>query len=98
MPFVDEAQRRPAKEGITVKKRYFSEECVFAHIWNDADPDGLWDGDACTIADHFRVSEEEAQAALSALCDRDFIQRVGRRDYVITRWPDREKLAGEEAK
>ena len=79
-----------------MKKRYFSEECVFAFIWTNADPDGLWNGDACTIADHFRVPEDEAHLTLINLCERGFLQQLESAKFIIVQWPERDKRVGEE--
>lgn len=72
-----------------MRKKCFDEESVFAHLWNSADPDGLWDGDTTTLAAAFDVPEGEADEILGKLCDRGLIQRVGAETYVITRWPER---------
>jgi hypothetical protein len=73
-----------------MRKKYLDEESLFAHIWKSADPDGLWDGDAMTLAAAFEVPEVEADDTLGKLCDRGLIQRVGTATYIITRWPDRD--------
>jgi hypothetical protein len=78
-------------------KKYCDQESVFAHIWDNADRDGLWTGDASTVAAEFNVSEDEAYATLSELCDRDRIQRVGNSTYIVTRWPERDEPAEEQA-
>jgi hypothetical protein len=38
------------------RKKYFSDESVFEFIWNEADGDGIWVGDAATLAEEFGVS------------------------------------------
>jgi hypothetical protein len=80
----------------TMRMKYFGFEQAFEHIWNNADPDGLWDGDASTVAAKFGVSEDEAHATLTELCDRNLIQRVGRREYIIVSWPERDEQGEEE--
>ena len=71
-------------------KKYLCEEQVFGFIWEHADHDGMWDGDAVTIGAEFNVTEDEAYTALSELSDRDRIQRVGDATYIITRWRERD--------
>jgi hypothetical protein len=77
-------------------KKYCDQESVFAHIWDNADADGLWDGDDATLAAEFSVSADEAYAVLSELCDRNRIERVWTATYIITRWLERDDLGEEE--
>jgi hypothetical protein len=79
-----------------MRKKYCDEESVFAHIWDNADRDGLWSGDAATVAAAFNVSADEAYASLSELCDRNRVERVGTTTYVITRWRERDDCTEEE--
>jgi hypothetical protein len=74
-----------------MRKKYCDEESVFAHIWDNADADGLWTGDASTVAAAFHVGEDESHAALSDLCDSHLIERVGTTTYIITRWRERDE-------
>jgi len=73
-----------------MRKKYCDQESVFAHIWNNADRGGLWSGDDASLAEEFRVSEDEAHEVLVELCDRNRIQRVGTATYIVTRWRDRD--------
>ncbi len=79
-----------------MKRKYFGEQYVFAFIWNKADADGLWDGDASTVAAEFNVGEDEAYDALGELCDRNLIQRVGNSTYIVTKWPERDEAGDKE--
>jgi hypothetical protein len=76
--------------------RYFGAERVFERIWQDADADGLWQGDSSILAEEFDASEDAAHAVLSELCDRRLIEMVGERCYAIVNWRETEKLAGDE--
>jgi hypothetical protein len=78
-----------------MRKKCCSEEEVFAFVRTNADEDGLWTGDAETIAAEFHVSEIEAHDALGELCDGGRIERVYACTYAITRWQERDDL-GEE--
>ena len=42
------------------RKRYFDWEQAFHFIWQGADDDGIWNGDASTLAAEFDVSEDAA--------------------------------------
>jgi hypothetical protein len=75
---------------------YFGEEYVFEFIGQHADRDGLWTGDAETLAAKFNVTKDEAYDALTELCDRDLIQRIGSATYIIMRWRERDEAAEEE--
>jgi hypothetical protein len=86
----------PSRKAHTTRKKYFSQEYVFEFIWQHSDNDGLWDGDAESVAAKFNVTKETAYDALSELCDRDIIQRVGTATYIITRWRERNEPEGEE--
>jgi hypothetical protein len=74
--------------------RYFDAERAFERIWQDADTDGLWQGDAATLAQDFGVSEDAAYSVIRELCDRRLIELVGERCYAIVNWREREELAG----
>ena len=79
-----------------MKKNCFCEEKVFAHIWDNADRDGLWTGDASTVAAAFNVSEDESGAALGELCDRGHVEKLVPGTYAITKWRERDDPGGEE--
>lgn len=42
------------------------------------------------------MTKDTAYDALSELCDRNLIQRVGEREYIVVNWPEPEE-SGEEA-
>ena len=50
---------------------------LFEHIWNDADGDGIWEGDAGSLARALDVSERSAQPALDELCRVRLIEQIG---------------------
>ena len=77
--------------------RYFDAERAFEHIWQVADADGLWQGDAGTLAHDFGVPEETAYQAVAELCDCRFIEMVGERCYAIVDWCEKEEPSGEES-
>jgi hypothetical protein len=73
-----------------MRRKYFCEEYVVEFIWQHCDNDGLWDGDAETLAAKFNVTKDTAYDALSELCVRDLIQRVGEREYIVVNWRERD--------
>lgn len=76
-----------------MRKRYFGEENLFAHIWNDADKDGIWAGNDGSIAAAFGVTEDDAYAMLSELCDRALIQKLAPAKFIITNWRERDEAS-----
>jgi hypothetical protein len=81
------ASRRKAD---TMRRKYCDQESVFAHIWDNADRDGPWTGNAETLAAKFNVSEDEARDALSELCDRGHVERLVPGKYAIAKWRERD--------
>ena len=73
-----------------MRTRYFGWEYIFEHICQRCDRDGLWTGDASTLAAAFNVGEDEAYAALSELCDRGHVERLPPGTYAITKWRERD--------
>jgi hypothetical protein len=74
-----------------MKKKCFREEEVFGFIWEHADEEGMWNGDSATVAEEFGVTEDSAYAVLSELTDRNRIQRIGEKLYIVTRWRERDE-------
>ena len=75
-----------------MRKKYFCEEQAFEFVWNNADADGLWNGNAEVLARRFNVSADEAYDTLSQLTDHNRLERVGSESYIITRWRERDDL------
>jgi hypothetical protein len=69
-----------------MRKKYCSEEEVFKFIWDNCDDDGLWNGDAATVAEEFGVSEDAAHEALGELCDRGLIEKLVPGKYAVVKW------------
>jgi hypothetical protein len=80
-----------------MRTKYCDQESVFAHIWDNADADGLWDGDDATLAAEFRVSEDESHAALSELCDRGHVEKLYPGKFAIVKWRERDDPGEEES-
>ena len=71
-------------------KKYFGEEYAFEFIWRNANPDGIWHGDAASLATEFDATEDGAYAVLSALCDGRKIERLDLRTYIVVNWPEKD--------
>jgi hypothetical protein len=69
-----------------MRKKCCCEEEVFAFVWNNADEDGLWSGDAAVIAAEFGVTEDESYSSLSDLTDRGLIEQLYPGNFAIVRW------------
>jgi hypothetical protein len=79
------------RKANTMRKKYFGFEQAFEHIWNRAEADGLWDGDATTLAAAFCVTEDDAHDTLCELCDRGLLEHLFQGNYAITRWRERDE-------
>jgi hypothetical protein len=88
-------QQRSERKAHTMRRKYFGEEYVFEFIWQHCDNDGIWSGDASTVAAKFGVSEDEAYDALSELCDRGLIEKLVPGKFAIARWPERDDASRE---
>jgi hypothetical protein len=73
------------------RKKYFDDEHAFQFIWDNADQDGIWNGDARTLAQEFGVSEDAAHSTLGELCTRRLIEKVYTRTYFIVKWRERDE-------
>ena len=73
------------------RKKYFGEEYAFDFIWRNADPDGIWHGDAARLAVEFGVSEDDAYVVLSDLCDGRKIEKVYKQTYVLVNWQEKDE-------
>ena len=72
------------------RKKYFDEERAFEFIWQNADRDGIWHGDAASLSAEFDVSKEAAQEALDDLSARRLIEKLYTGKYIIANWRDRD--------
>ena len=52
-----------------MEQKYFDWEYVFDFIWQHCDRDGLWDGDAASVAAEFHASEETTKRFLISLTE-----------------------------
>jgi hypothetical protein len=59
-------------------------------IWENADQDGIWNGDASTLAAKFDVSEDAGAEVLDHLRARRLIEKLYTGKYIIVSWRDRD--------
>jgi hypothetical protein len=78
-----------------MRKKYFDRDYLFDHIWNHADRDGMWAGDAITLTQEFGVTEDTAYSTLAELCDSRLIEKLGPSKFIVMDWPE-EDDSGEE--
>jgi predicted transcriptional regulator of viral defense system len=79
-----------------MRNKCCDQESAFEHIWKHADEDGMWAGDAASVAEEFGVSENEAHEVLGELCDRGLVEELYREKYAIVKWRDRNGRSGKE--
>ena len=58
------------------RKKYFDWEEAFRFIWENADQDGIWHGDAASLAEEFDASEDDAESVLDELRGRRLIEKL----------------------
>jgi hypothetical protein len=72
------------------RKKYFDEERAFEFIWQNADHDGIWHGDAASLGAEFEISEEAAEAVLDKLRTRRLIENLYTGAFFISDWQERD--------
>jgi hypothetical protein len=74
------------------RKKYFDEERAFEFIWQNADRDGIWRGDAVDLAVEFEVSEDAAETVLGELRARRLIEKLYTGAFFISKWRGRDDV------
>jgi hypothetical protein len=72
------------------RKKYFAWEQAFHFIWQNMDCDGIWHGDAASLAREFDALENDAESVLDELRERRLIERLDARTYFLSKWRERE--------
>ena len=72
------------------RNKYFGERYAFEFIWQNADRDGIWHGDAASLGAEFEISEEAAEAVLDELRTRRLIEKLCTGAFFISKWRDRD--------
>jgi hypothetical protein len=72
------------------RKRYLNWEEAFHFIWQNMDGDGIWRGDAASLAEEFDALENDAEWVLDELRERRLIEKLDARTYFLSKWRERE--------
>ena len=72
------------------RKKYFDWEEAFRFIWENTDNDGIWHGDAVSLAAEFDVSEEAAEAVLDELRTKRLIEKLYTGTFFLSNWRERD--------
>jgi hypothetical protein len=78
------------------RQKYFGSEQAFESIWQNADYEGIWLGDAASLAAEFGASVDVAEEVLAELCDRLLIEKVYTGAYIIVKWREKDAPADAE--
>jgi hypothetical protein len=72
------------------RKRYFDWEQAFHFIWQNADRDGIWHGDAASLAEEFDATEDQAESVLDELRGRRLIEKLHTGAFLMSKWRERD--------
>ena len=68
------------------RKKYLDLEQAFRFIWESADGDGIWHGDAASLAEEFDALEDDAESVLDELRDRRLIEKLYTGSFYLSKW------------
>lgn len=74
------------------RSKYFDWEQAFYFIWQNVDEDGIWHGNAESLAVEFEVSEDSAEEVLRELRTKRLIERFSARTYFLSKWKERHSI------
>ena len=72
------------------RKKYFDWEEAFRFIWENADRDGIWHGDAVSLASEFEVSEDDAESVLDEVRARRLIEKLYTGSFYLSNWREKD--------
>jgi hypothetical protein len=72
------------------RKKCFDWEQAFRLIWENADHDGIWRGDAANLAKEFDALEDDAESILDELRERQLIEKLDARTYFLSKWREKD--------
>jgi hypothetical protein len=72
------------------RKKHFDWERAFHFIWQNAGRDGIWQGNAASLAKEFDALEDDAESVLDELRERRLIEKLDARTYFLSKWRERE--------
>jgi hypothetical protein len=72
------------------RKKVFDWEQAFHFIWEHADRDGIWHGDAVRLAEEFDASEDDAEFVLDELRGRQLIEKLHTGSFYLSKWREKD--------
>jgi hypothetical protein len=72
------------------RKKYFDWEAAFRFIRENVDRDGIWHGDAVSLAAEFEVPEETAREVLDELRQRQLTERLYTGSFYLSNWREKD--------
>jgi len=72
------------------RKKYFDWEQAFHFIWQNADKDGIWHGDAASLAEEFDASADDAESVLDELRGRRLIEKLYTGSFYLSNWREKD--------
>jgi hypothetical protein len=79
------------------RQKYFGWEQAFHFIWEDTDSDGIWKGDAASLAAEFGVSEQAADAVLDELRAKRLVEKLYTGTFFLSNWRESDEIGKREA-
>jgi hypothetical protein len=81
----------PAQGEAVKRKRSLNWEEAFHFIWQNAGRDGIWQGDAASLAEKVDALENDAESILDELRDRRLIAKLDARTSFLSKWRERDE-------
>lgn len=72
------------------RKKYFDWEEAFRFIWENADREGIWYGDAASLAKEFDATEDEAESVLDELHAIRLIEKLYTGAFFMSKWREKD--------
>lgn len=72
------------------RKKHFEWEEAFRFIWENSDPDGIWHGDAASLAEEFDASADDAESVLDELRGRRLIEKLYTGSFYLSNWREKD--------
>ena len=72
------------------RKKYFDWEEAFRFIWQNAGRDGIWHGDAVSLAAEFDASAYHAESVLDELRGRLLIEKLHTGAFFMSKWREKD--------
>jgi len=71
------------------RKKYFGWEEAFRFVWENADRDGIWRGDAASLAAEFDALADDAESVLDELRGRRLIEKLYTGSFYVSNWREK---------